>query len=129
MSTRFERTLLTLEPSLASRVAAILSLRAQHEASARSFLVAPRDLPLSRPSPRGKMNSRGAGALRQIESSNSLLTQVRRRVTDRARRVTSRCAASGALGDHGKTRSANPELRPEMASRTFRANQDMVMKP
>jgi hypothetical protein len=51
--------------------------------------VAPRDLALSRPSPRGKKNSRGAPRLRQIESGNFLLAQVRRCVIKRVRDVFS----------------------------------------
>ncbi len=38
--------------------------------------MAPRDLALSRPSPRGKKNFRGAPGLRQIDRGNSSLTQV-----------------------------------------------------
>jgi len=44
--------------------------------------MAPRDLALSRPSPRGKKNSRGAPRLRQIERGNSSLTLVRHGVTE-----------------------------------------------
>ena len=50
--------------------------------------MAPRDLALSRPSPRGKKNSRGAPRLRQIESRYSSLTQVRRVVIERVRLVS-----------------------------------------
>jgi hypothetical protein len=49
--------------------------------------VAPRDLALSRPSPRGKKNSRGAPRLRQIERANSALTQVRHAVMGRSHGV------------------------------------------
>jgi hypothetical protein len=60
--------------------------------------VAPRDLPLSRPSPRGKKNSRGAPRLRQIERGNLPLTQVRRDVIKRVRTV----AGSGRVWRHQK---------------------------
>jgi len=49
--------------------------------------MAPRDLALSRPSPRGKKNSRGAPRLRQIERANSSLTLVRHGVIERVRTV------------------------------------------
>ena len=50
--------------------------------------MAPRDLALSRPSPRGKKNSRGALCLRQIERGNSSLTQVRHDVIELLHTVT-----------------------------------------
>lgn len=49
--------------------------------------MAPRDLALSRPSPRGKKNFRGAPRLRQIDRGNLSLTQVRPDVTGYAHTV------------------------------------------
>jgi hypothetical protein len=63
--------------------------------------VAPRDLALSRPSPRGKKNSRGAPRLRQIERANSALTQVRHAVMGRSHRVVP-LASAGAPRDEAK---------------------------
>ena len=54
----------------------------------KDFLVAPLDLALSRPSPRGKKNSRGAPRLRQIDRGNFSLAQVRRIVAKRTQPVT-----------------------------------------
>ena len=52
--------------------------------------MAPRDLALSRPSPRGKKNSRGAPRLRQIKRGNSSLSLVRHGVIERVRIVAVR---------------------------------------
>jgi hypothetical protein len=52
--------------------------------------MAPRDLALPHPSPRGNKNSRGAPRLRQIERGNSSLAQVRRAVIKRVPTVRSR---------------------------------------
>lgn len=65
--------------------------------------MAPRDLALSRPSPRGKKNFRGAPRLRQIDRGNLSLTQVRPDVTGCARMV----AAWPARKRTAKTRPAN----------------------
>jgi hypothetical protein len=54
--------------------------------------VAPRDLALSCPSPRGKKNSRGAPRLRQIDRGNLSLTQVRPDVTGSAHAVAAQPA-------------------------------------
>ena len=92
---------------LASRVASAADLRAQREALARrTSLVAPRDLALSRPSPRGKKNSRGAPRLRQIKHGNSSLILARQDVIKRVRtvvawpgrRTSGESAASAAVG-------------------------------
>jgi hypothetical protein len=62
----------------------------------QKLLVAPRDLALSRPSPRGKKNFRGAPRLRQIGSGNRTLTQVRRGVTGRVLNVFAGAWAASA---------------------------------
>jgi hypothetical protein len=61
--------------------------------------MAPRDLALSRPSPRGKKNSRGALRLRQIKRDNFSLTQVRHDVIEPVHTV----ATGQAPGDAGKS--------------------------
>jgi hypothetical protein len=86
--------------------------------SYKDFLVAPRDLPLSRPSPRGKKNSRGAPRLRQIERGNLSLTQVRRDVSVSAQTV--------AVGRSGETRGEGPASKRGRSAQTMGSAQTMA---
>jgi hypothetical protein len=73
--------------------------------------VAPRDLALSRPSPRGKKNSRGAPRLRQIKRGNSSLTQVRHPVIEHVRTV--------ANWDGRETRGKGPASNRRQPTQTM----------
>jgi hypothetical protein len=77
--------------------------------------MAPRDLALPRPSPRGKKNSRGAPRLRQIERGNSSFTQVRQGVIARVHTV--------ATGADRKTRGGG------LASKHAQLVQTMARTP
>ena len=88
--------------------------------------MAPRDLALSRPSPRGKKNSRGAPRLRQIERANSSLSQVRHDVIERVRTV----AVQRALVNVWQSpASKRPSLPRQWRARHSPQTQAMVMKP
>ena len=71
--------------------------------------MAPRDLALPHPSPRGKKNSRGAPRLRQIKRSNSSLTLVRHTVIKRVPTVRSQPGREKA----DKAQLANATVGPD----------------
>lgn len=77
--------------------------------------------PLSRPSPRGKKNSRGAPRLRQIEPRYRVLTQVRRGVTKRLRTVAESGPAESAGNYPASKRDNRLRQWPERLSARTRA--------
>jgi hypothetical protein len=82
--------------------------------------VAPRDLALSRPSPRGKKNSRGAAGLRQIKHANFSLTQVRHDVIGCVPNVAVRTAGTRpAKAQLANADSGREQWRARQAGNAF----------
>jgi hypothetical protein len=92
--------------------------------------MAPRDLGLSLPSPRGKKNFRGAPRLRQIDRGNLSLTQVRPNVRRCGHTVaTWRQLGNGRQRPGKQTRAVNPDNGSNAVPRAKASDASGVRRP